>query len=91
VWPSYNIANCFVDNLADGIIEKNTEFNLHVNSTLIMMQVLSFFECLMLVLAIYFIRNIQEDFSIDKELKGILFVWFTCNLLTSTFFIYQID
>ena len=57
IWPSYNITNCFVSNLADSLTGNNN-FNIHVNTTLIMLIIMSFVECLLLVLAIYFIRNI---------------------------------
>lgn len=81
VFPSYNVQVCFLKSLSDFGPDNSHDgsFNEYINVTLTFLIMFSFLENVILILCIFFLRDIKNDFSIIRELQIVFITWFICN------------
>lgn len=75
IFPSLAIQDCFI----------RDDYVVHINYTLEVILVFNFAQNLFFIMSIYLLRHVQDEFSMNPELKFVVAVWFITGLLTYFF------
>ena len=81
--PAYNVQVCY---------SSSTDLHgitLHSNISVTLIMLVHTLQCLLLLYSIHKLRHIKDDFSIKRELFGVLATWFLTSYLATSVFVYS--